>query len=352
MALESLAAFLEEGLSGVAAFGGALGPLQARILQVAAASPLLQWAMQPPAPPPAPAEQQQQPQPVPPDDEGGPEASLTPPEAQQQQRQGLAGEEGESVELSLNPPEAQQPDGMAVDFGESVELSLTPPEGLAQPQAPEPEADPLARSLRQLPPLRSPSKSPSKPRLGEGPVDDGPHAAAAAACSRSAALHQLLLELQVEAQLSGSPERRRVAVVAGTAASAAALRQLLADAPQLAGMEVCLLRDAPETPPEPEPMAANGGADSGSDGGSQPGSPSRALSGAYEAAAAAACEALEAAELEPEGSAATIDSAAANAAGPPAAAQVALGAGLEVHVVEVSAPACLCLACACAWPCV
>jgi hypothetical protein len=61
-ALESLAAFLREGVAGPPPFGGSVPPLKARILQVAAASPLLHWVLQQQwEPTPQPEQQQQEP---------------------------------------------------------------------------------------------------------------------------------------------------------------------------------------------------------------------------------------------------------------------------------------------------
>lgn len=77
---------------------------------------------------------------------------------------------------------------------------------------------------------------------GGGGEGVGPEVAAAAGCARSAALVELLQELREDRQLSG--RQQRVAVVAASHGSVDALGRLLAGCQELAGMRVCLLRDA------------------------------------------------------------------------------------------------------------
>jgi hypothetical protein len=93
-----------------------------------------------------------------------------------------------------------------------------------------------------------------------GQGGEGPAAALAAGCARSQALLELLSDLAAEAQAGG--ERRRVALVAGSPESAAALRALLSGAGGLAGAEVALLEEAPEEVGEESvgPSAAASGA--------------------------------------------------------------------------------------------
>lgn len=233
-ALDSLAGFLREGIGGPPPFGGHLEPLKARILAVAAASPLLQWALQWP----------------------GPAAAAA---------QLLPLEQASPVEHAASPA------GSTVDGG-----------------------------LDALQPLLLPGKLGG----GGGVEGDGPGAAVAAGSSRVAALLQLLLELQVDAQLS-SEERRRVALVAATPQSLAMLRQQLEEAQQLNSCHVSLLRDVPAA-----------------EAGTAPTSPvdRPAREGGDDDAAAEEVTALA------EGGAAR--SEAATTAEP-------LGAGLAVHLLEV-----------------
>ena len=200
-ALDSLATFLQESIAGPPPFGGVVKPLKARILQVAAASPLLTWAQQQPPPPAAQDEQQQQ------QGEAGGE----------QQGQDAVEEDASLDDLSPRASEVSD---------QYAELSLR------------------LTSLLQL--------SPSKPSGKVTPVDDSPFAAAAAGCSRAAALVQALSEQVMDAQMSGRPEKRRVAVVASNADAVAAVQALLGAAPELAGMPVLLMRDAPEEEEEEE----------------------------------------------------------------------------------------------------
>jgi hypothetical protein len=206
-ALDSLAAFLQESIAGPPPFGGVVKPLKARILQVAAASPLLAWAQQLPPKPATKDEQQQQQQ-----AEAGTE--------QQEQQEGT----GDDVSPGDLSPRASE----VSDQYAELSLRLT--------------------TLLQL--------SPSKPTGNAAPVDDSPYAAAAAGSSRAAALVQALSEQLVDVQLSGRPEKRRVAVVASNADAVAAVQPLLGAAPELAGTPVLLMRDAPEEEEEEEGLTA------------------------------------------------------------------------------------------------
>lgn len=338
-ALETLAAFLEEGIGGPPPFGGVVEPLKARILQVAASSPLLHWAVQPPPPPlPEPAEAPQQPlQEQPP---GEPETPRAAGEQQQQEGKHLP-PQLEGKQAAQQPAEQQQKEQAA-----------------GQAPAPSPLPSPQPSPQR-----RWPAGLLGKPGSAGGVVSDGPHAAATAGSSRAAALVQLLLELQVDAQLSGEPDRRRVALVAGTAESAAMLRRLLADSRQLDSAEVCLLRDAPE-PPSWDGISDGSHAEAAAVAEAAEQRPCVACNGhAAKAAAAAEAEAVtdatvavtagrvkaapapstgeagasaeaaaEAAAGQEEEEAALPASAEASAA---AAAGVRLGAGLAVHLLTV-----------------
>lgn len=264
-ALDSLASFLQESIAGPPPFGGGVKPLKARILQVASASPLLQWAQQlPPPPPAAQGEQQQQ------EAEAGSE--------QQGQDAG-----GSSTPGDLSPRASEVSDQYA-----ELSLRLT--------------------SLLQL--------SPSKPGGGGAPVDDSPYAAAAAGCSRAAALVQTLSEMQVDAQLSGRPGKRRVAVVASKADAVAAVQGMLAAAPELAGTQVLLMRDAPE---EEEELPAQQ---------LEPEAAEQQLAAAFSAAAAKAAAAAAAASAA-DGAAA--DEAVAEAPAVAEAAQEAAEAGMPAE---------------------
>lgn len=303
-ALDSLASFLRESIAGPPPFGGVVKPLKARILQVAAASPLLQWAQQQP-PKPAPQDEQQQ------------QAEAGSEQLQEQQQQ--QAEEEDSLLGDLSPRASEVSDQYA-----ELSLRLT--------------------SLLQL--------SPSKPHAKAAPVDNSPYAAAAAGCSRAAALVQALSEQLVDAQLSGRPGKRRVAVVASNADAVAAVQALLGAAPELAGMPVLLMRDAPEDEEdEEEGLQAQQLADLEPEAAEQ--QLAAALAAAAAQAEAAAAAAQQAAEEEPAaeavaGEAAANESVGAAAdeeeAGAEAEGEVAAGTavlqlppanGLAVHLLQV-----------------
>lgn len=220
-ALESLASLMQEGVGGALPFATQVPPLRARIIQVAAASPLLPWALK------------QQPA------KGETEQAVEPSRAQQQEAQqsrvagtGQTQHSGEQqdVQAGDGKPDAPAAPSQEQDAGQQPGQQQ---QQAATPSAPQPPASP-----------------PTKPTTQQA---DGPAAAIEGGSARAAALLELLQELQMGCNLSG--QRRQVALVAGTTESVAVLHQLLASAEELQTAEVCLLADAKL----PAPSAGPGG---------------------------------------------------------------------------------------------
>lgn len=213
-ALESLASLMQEGVGGALPFATTVPPLRARIIQVAAASPLLPWALQHTARP----EQQ------PAQQAGGGQAEQTAGPAPVQQQEAATGEV-----LQQGPAADGEPDAQAAPESQAAQ------ETAQQQQAPavqQPPASPLAKPT---------------PRQAAVAVVDGPAAAVKGGSARAAALLELLQELQMGCHLSG--QRRQVALVAGSSESAAMLLGLVASAKELKMVEVCPLADAQQTAP-------------------------------------------------------------------------------------------------------
>ena len=264
-ALDSLAAFMDGGPLPLP-----VPVLRARILAVAAASPLLPWALQldKPAPP-------------------------TPATQQQQQQQGNASQDQQNGEQRQNgEQQASQQQEVAAAAAAAAALVQA-----GRPATP--AASPLSKpSPRRLPP-------------GSAPVGfDGLLAAVGGGCARSYALLELLQELQTGCQLAG--QRRQAALVAGSAESVRVLQRLLAGAEQLACAEVCLLADALAG-------GANGAAHHGGSSDGEGPAANGVPEAAEEAEAAAPAAPEEAAPAEAEAVEAEAADAEAAAAGEPGA---------------------------------
>lgn len=223
---------MQEGLGGALPFASSLSPLRARIVQVAAASPLLPWALQPTAQP-----------------------------KQGQTQLGQAECLDGAAPVPLKQQE-QQPQG-GVAPGES-ETETGHPDAPAAPGLEQDAALQQQRKAQGQPAQQPPTSAPAQPgaRQAAGAVADGPTAAVAGGSARVAALLELLQELQMGCHLSG--QRRQVALVAGSRESAAVLLQLVASAQELKTAEVCLLEDTRL----PTPFASAGSAGGGSFAGS------------------------------------------------------------------------------------